>query len=204
MKRGSCAVLILLLGAAIAHADTLIATVTPAVFQAYPGFPVTGKLVLQSSGGPINWRASVSTDRGGDWLHLGATAGTTLSTVPITIDPTGLAVGTYFATITLNSQTVQASLQVNTPVTGSIVGSFFRSGLPRTIGQRTDGLANSEMEWIVACRYNGTVDPHIRRFVDANIAAYRYDEHHPAHYCQSERPRLWSSYRPFHTNLFGQ
>jgi len=71
--------------------------------------PGVKDLAISSAGSqPVNWTASASED----WLILSATSGTTPATLKARADVTGLAPGTYRATIDINGQTVAAVLHL--------------------------------------------------------------------------------------------
>jgi hypothetical protein len=79
-------------------------TVSPAsVSQSAPEgstTPVTSDLTLTGTN-PIGWTAA--TTQGAAWLSLGATSGTTPGTLTLTLDPSGLAIGTYRDTVVVTA-----------------------------------------------------------------------------------------------------
>ena len=90
--------------------------------------------ILNTGPGSLNWAAAVSTLSGGGWLSTDQSKGTTsfanVSTVNVTVDPTGLTVGSYYAQITITAdvsnspQTVSVILNVLPP--GSTLGPDVR------------------------------------------------------------------------------
>lgn len=90
--------------------------------------PAPLSLFIRNAGsGPLLWRAQATTSSGGDWLRLSDNAGSTPASLQVTINPTGLAAGTYQGTITITSAEasnspvrVSVSLTVNPP-RGSIL-----------------------------------------------------------------------------------
>ncbi|MEM7348035.1 MAG: PKD domain-containing protein, partial [Chloroflexota bacterium] len=81
--------------------------------------PADKALTIENSGtGTLDWALSEDTD----WLQLGSTSGTGSASVPVSVDVTGLAAGTYTSQITgtgngaLNSpQTIDVTLIVDAP-----------------------------------------------------------------------------------------
>ncbi|HWB83889.1 MAG TPA: hypothetical protein VG675_07095 [Bryobacteraceae bacterium] len=93
-------------------------SVSPASF-AFSSAVSTGQLVVSNpdpQAGAINFTASIS---GGNWLVLGATSGTIHAaapysvTIPVSVNSTGLAAGSYNATITISPS---GGATVNVPV----------------------------------------------------------------------------------------
>jgi uncharacterized protein (TIGR03437 family) len=80
-----------------------------------PGSSFAGRL-LTVSGPNLSWTSGSSTTSGGDWLKVSTTSGTTPSSVLVTVEPAGLAIGTYQGSITYSS--AQAS---NPPVTVQVI-----------------------------------------------------------------------------------
>lgn len=99
-------------------ADGLVFTYT--IGTAYPS-PVTASLT--SNLGSVPFTVSLS---GGSWLSVTPLSGTTPATITITVDPTGLAAGTYSA-----SYTVQTSVESGgSIITGTDTSSIALDVLP--------------------------------------------------------------------------
>jgi len=74
----------------------------------------------QTSGAAIGFSATAATNKGGNWLTVSPTAGTTPATLTVTIDSGGLAIGTYPGTIMIEPtagavQLVTVTLNVINP-----------------------------------------------------------------------------------------
>ena len=61
--------------------------------------PLTGNLSLTGPDTPVSFAAAVTAGTGGNWLSLGAASGTTPANLQFQANPTGLAAGTYTATV---------------------------------------------------------------------------------------------------------
>jgi uncharacterized protein (TIGR03437 family) len=59
--------------------------------------------ILNSGQGSMNWTAVTSTVSGGSWLQISPSSGTALSLVGASINPAGLAAGTYRGSISVSS-----------------------------------------------------------------------------------------------------
>ncbi len=76
----------------------------------------------QTSGASIGFSVTASTNKGGNWLTVSPTTGTTPTTLTVTIDSGGLAVGTYPGTIMIEPtagavELVTVTLNVTNPQT---------------------------------------------------------------------------------------
>jgi uncharacterized protein (TIGR03437 family) len=92
-------------------------SVTPAsfTFQMQAGSaPPEQTLRLEATGGTLGWNATAATATG-NWLKLGASAGSTPASVAVRADTTGLASGTYSGAITIRSNDTGQTLSI--PVT---------------------------------------------------------------------------------------
>jgi hypothetical protein len=77
-------------------------------------YPVSQSLAIANSGyGTLNWNASKTAA----WLSLSAPSGTAPSTLDVTVNVTGLAVGTYTDTITINGGAGMLNSPQEIPVT---------------------------------------------------------------------------------------
>lgn len=65
--------------------------------------PGSQPVAVSSSGNPLNFTAAATTTSGGNWLSVAPANGTTPSTVTVSVNPTGLAAGTYSGTVTVTS-----------------------------------------------------------------------------------------------------
>jgi len=120
--------------------------------------------VGNSGGGTLSYNASASTNSGANWLSVSQdAAGATLSTpdlLTVTIDPSGLGVGTYTGLITITADTTQ-----NIPVTVTVSAVqqtilLSQTGLTFTavangeiVPPQTFGILNSgtgSMDWSVS------------------------------------------------------
>jgi hypothetical protein len=119
--------------------------------------PKTESFSISNSGsGTLDWTVTVNVTGNVDWLSVNPSYGTDSGTVTVTIDPSGLSVGSYTGTVTVSStnatnspQTVTVNLTIrygqdleepfgsfDTPVHGSTV----RSSIPIT-GWALDDVA---------------------------------------------------------------
>jgi uncharacterized protein (TIGR03437 family) len=78
--------------------------------------PGAQTLKVTSSGTAFNFSASVSTASGGNWLAATPSSSSTPGTLTVSINPAGLALGTYNGTITLTS-----SAALNSPLAVPVV-----------------------------------------------------------------------------------
>ena len=92
--------------------------VTPATlafsFQIGTQTPNAQQIAVTSTGGAMTFSASASTRDGGNWLKLSATSGQTsgaAGNLSVSVDPTGLAAGTYTGTISITSPSASNSPQ---------------------------------------------------------------------------------------------
>ncbi len=110
--------------------------VTPATlafsFQVGGTAPAAQQITVTSTGGAVAFSAAASTKDGGNWLKLSATSGQTsggaASNINVSVDPAGLAAGTYTGTISITSplagnspQTVAVTLTVTAMPVPSVI-----------------------------------------------------------------------------------
>ena len=90
---------------------------------------VTQVLTVAGDGGPVTFSAtaSVTTPAGSNWLSFSPTSGVTPLQLFVTVNPTGLNIGTYFGSITIVGDAGNSPLTV--PVTLG-VGSFMGGDPP--------------------------------------------------------------------------
>ena len=67
---------------------------------------------VNSGGGTLEWKVSVSYQNGSGWLTLGSTSGTGNTTIPVHANPANLSPGTYNATITVDAGPMAGSQSV--------------------------------------------------------------------------------------------
>jgi len=124
----------------------------------------------------VSFTATATTNKGGNWLTVSPTSGTTPATVTASIDSGGLAVGTYNGTITITPasgpvQTVSIRLDVINPqtlsATPSPVAFTYAQGAPapdaKTVTVSTNSGPALSLSAAVTTSDNGnwlSVDPH--------------------------------------------
>jgi len=136
---------------------TLSASPTTLTFNAFQGKGNPASQTLNISnmgGGTVKWSAT----SGATWLTLSATSGTAPSTVSVSVNTTGLALGQYTANITIDAGTASGSPQT-IPVTLNLQGLLMFDDWS---GGTLDGWAISPLGhasgWTVsqgALQYNG-------------------------------------------------
>jgi trimeric autotransporter adhesin len=164
-----------------AQAPSLLLSQTGLVFStvAQAANPPTQTVsVVNTGSGTLNWNVTASTLSGGNWLSATPTSGSTqpLPTVPptvgISVNSQGLAAGTYFGSVKVNTQVISVqttvlpagqtpspSLTTNGMVITAVAGTTNaqRQGfsvinpLPFTIATSTDDGAN----WLAASSSDG-------------------------------------------------
>jgi uncharacterized protein (TIGR03437 family) len=92
---------------------TLTVSATPAltISQATLGFsyqlggaaPSGQNVSVGSSGAALAFSASATTNSGGNWLSVTPSSGTTPANLSVSVNPAGLAAGTYFGNVTITS-----------------------------------------------------------------------------------------------------
>ena len=81
--------------------------------------PAPQSVSVSSTGAAVSFTAAASTTDGGNWLRVSPALGTTPATLTVSINPAGLAAGTYSGAITLfipqneSQQTVGVTLTVS-------------------------------------------------------------------------------------------
>jgi len=115
---GLAIVALLVAGGSLARAQALKATPVSVSFQHTLGaatFPAAQSLaVAPQSGAAVNFAAAVT---GGSWLTVSPDTARTNATVKVNVNPTGLPVGTYTASVVL---TPAGGTALNVPVTLSV------------------------------------------------------------------------------------
>jgi len=174
-------------------------SVTPATlsFEHWQGegAPPVQQLQVTSSGSPLTFTATAATSSGSGWLSLDKSGGQTPAYVNVSVNPTGLAAGTYQGTITIASsgatgspQTVSVTVTVRTPpnlAVGSNSAYFtYRtdSSVPggqqvrvTSTGTELSFTASSSVGWATVTPVNGLTPADITIAVNpTGLAAGRY------------------------------
>ena len=129
------------------QAAALAATPSSLSFVATNGSnPAAQSLTISSSGaGPFAWTATTSAG----WLHASPAAGNAPSTVSISADPTGLAIGTYSGTVTISAQGL-----ANSPLTVPVNLTVAQQAMAEDFSNQATGWVISPMGlgsgWTVA------------------------------------------------------
>jgi hypothetical protein len=84
-------------------------------YQSGQSDPAPKNVRVMSTGAPLSFTAAV---HGGNWLSVSPSGGTTPGTLGISVDPTGLASGTYTATVKIAAQ---GATGINLPVILKVV-----------------------------------------------------------------------------------
>jgi len=80
-------------------------------FQTGGSAPAAQAFQLASSGAVINWNATATTASGGAWLQITPPSGATPASLSVSVNPTGLAPGTYNGSVTITSSNATNSPQ---------------------------------------------------------------------------------------------
>jgi len=110
--------------------------------------PVAQTVQVNGNGGALSFNATPATVSGGNWLSVTPTSGTTPGSLSISVNPSGLAAGSYGGTVVVTApnaagspQTIQVTLAVNA---GTITASPSPSaGLTFTQGAGGSGPAQT-------------------------------------------------------------
>jgi len=97
--------------------------------------PPSQTVVIISPGATLTFTATASTTSGGNWLSVSPATGTVNTTLTISVNPAGLAAGSYNGTITITPsgsgntpQTVPVKLTVNSPASQGIISTAAGNG----------------------------------------------------------------------------
>ncbi|HUJ23436.1 MAG TPA: hypothetical protein VLX58_18010, partial [Bryobacteraceae bacterium] len=95
----------------ITSAPALSASAGPLIFAYNIGDPqpVSQTIAVSSTGSPLNFSASTS---GGNWLSVSPARGATPGSIAVSVNPAGLAAGTYNGLVSISSQAAVNGLQV--------------------------------------------------------------------------------------------
>lgn len=105
-------------------------TTTPTSVSLTVGQDTTGTSVLTvNTGLAASWSGTVTTSSGGNWLSISPSSGAIPSSTNVTVNTTGMAVGSYSGSVIITSGGGQVAVGVNLTVVGSHLPSsatFFR------------------------------------------------------------------------------
>jgi uncharacterized protein (TIGR03437 family) len=129
-------------------------TLSFAVQQGANSPPAQTVSITSNSTTPVNYTLAATTSNGGPWLLLSSTQGSTNSSVSVTVNPAGLAPGSYTGTITVNptvsgiqSVTINIGLSVGAQptlnVTPTSMSFQFQSGTTSLPPQQVLTLATT-------------------------------------------------------------
>ena len=97
--------------------------------------PPSQTVVIISPGATLTFTAAASTTSGDSWLSVSPTSGTVGTTLTISVNPAGLAAGSYNGTITITPsgsgnapQTVPVKLSVNAPISQGVISTVAGNG----------------------------------------------------------------------------
>ena len=113
--------------------------------------PSPQNISVTSSGAALSFSAAASTSNGGSWLGVGVTSGTTPATIPVSIAPAGLSVGTYAGNVTI------------TPASGSAISvtvTLSVQPLPAMSCTSQSGPGVLGVAYSVTCTANGGTAPY--------------------------------------------
>jgi uncharacterized protein (TIGR03437 family) len=98
--------------------------------------PPAQTVVIVSPGATLTFTASASTTAGGNWLTVSPTSGNVGAVLTISVNPAGLAPGSYSGTVTITPsgagntpQTVPVKLTVSAPASQGIISTVAGNGL---------------------------------------------------------------------------
>ncbi|MBV9745654.1 MAG: hypothetical protein JO099_17975 [Acidobacteriia bacterium] len=102
-------------------APTVTVSSSTLTFQYSAGGATPAAQTVTVSGAAFTASAAVSTPSGGSWLAVAPTSGAAGSTVSISVNPSGLAIGSYSGTVTLTANgggtaTISVTLNVTAPL----------------------------------------------------------------------------------------
>jgi hypothetical protein len=160
--------------------DVLNASPSTLAFDAVADGPAPAALQVSVGGSGLDWAAAANQP----WIRLGATSGTSPSTLAVSVDPTGLVAGPYSATLTLSrigtteKVTVEVALAVAAPAIQPGKANLSLSGVngsaipPATVdvsitnGNSQLWTATAADPWIVLQASSTTTPATLTVFVD--------------------------------------
>jgi trimeric autotransporter adhesin len=98
-------------------ASTLSAQPQSIAFSSNGALPPAQTVLLTSSGAPISFSVAATTASGGNWLSVQTLSGTTPASIPVIVNPGGLAPNTYSGTLTFMYSGATLSVAVTLTVT---------------------------------------------------------------------------------------
>lgn len=144
------------------------------------GGPLPAAQAVSVGGAGLAWTASASQT----WIDPSATSGTAPSTVQVSVDPAGLAPGTYSGTLAFSraagggTVSVDVTLTVEAPAIAASPASLSFSGVNGTAipdrhvsvsltsGGTTDWTASADADWVVLSSPGGTTPGLLSIWVD--------------------------------------
>ena len=120
-------------------------------YQSGQSDPAPKSVRVMSTGAPLSFTAAV---HGGSWLSVSPSGGTTPGTLGISVDPTGLASGTYTATVKIAAQ---GATGINLPVILKVVSGDDDGGSNDGGGSGNDASSGGGLHaWAYAYDPTGT------------------------------------------------
>ena len=120
-------------------------------YQSGQSDPAPKNVRVMSTGAPLSFTAAV---HGGNWLSVSPSGGTTPGTLGISVDPTGLASGTYTATVKIAAQ---GATGINLPVILKVVSGDDDGGSNDGGGSGNDASSGGGLHaWAYAYDPTGT------------------------------------------------
>jgi uncharacterized protein (TIGR03437 family) len=122
-------------------------TVTPAALQFVYTIGQTGALAsqtvqVQSSGGAVAFTAAASSS--GNWLQVSPASGTTSASLTVSVNPQGLAAGTYSGAVTVTSQNSLAATPVQVTLTVSTIPKPVITGVTNGASGASNAISPGE------------------------------------------------------------
>lgn len=131
-------------------------------------------VVIISPGATLTFTAAASMTSGGNWLAVSPTSGTVGTTLTVSVNPTGLAAGTYNGTITItpsgtgnSPQTVPFKLSVNAPASEGVISTVAGNGFIPFSGE--GGAATSAAVGVSAVAVDGAGNIYIADIISSRI-----------------------------------
>jgi hypothetical protein len=121
---------------------TLIVSPKALSFYYEKGFQTPSAQTLSVSAGNTNFAASVTTTIGGQWLSINNAGGTTPGSVSVSVQPNGLAAGTYTGTVSIESFGA-GNTPVSIPITLTVAAAGHLAASPTSLS--FDAQAGSQI-----------------------------------------------------------
>ena len=136
--------------------------------------PPSQTVVIISPGATLTFTAAASTTSGSSWLSVSPTSGTVGTTLTISVNPAGLAAGSYNGTITITPsgsgnapQTVPVKLSVNAPASQGVISTVAGNGFIPFSGE--GGAATSAAMGASAVAVDGAGNLYVADIVSSRI-----------------------------------